>query len=151
VRQDSLGTAADGSLMPAPYGTRIWSTGGMITVKWTLNYSEKKLFQCHFVQHNSHVDCTGMEHRLLQWEARNRLPELGHGIIYTLLFFFFFGVKYFLSAFLIECLFLNLSSVCTDHCCSVPSVRLDTTHTWLSHFCHLIHNYVSSDKNGNME
>jgi len=30
VRQDSLGTADDGPVVPAPYGTWwIWSTGGM--------------------------------------------------------------------------------------------------------------------------
>jgi len=75
VRQDSLGTADDGPVVPAPYGTWwIWSTGGMISLKWTLNYSEKKLFQCHFVQRKFRVYCTGMEPRLLQWEARNKLP-----------------------------------------------------------------------------
>jgi hypothetical protein len=33
----------------------IWRTGGM-TLKGETGYSEKNLFQCHFVHHKSHLD-----------------------------------------------------------------------------------------------
>ena len=76
---------------------------------------------------------------LVGGQEQTTWPRTWHDLYIT-----FFGgcvcvcvcVKYLLFAFLVECLFLSLSSVYTDHCCSIPFVRLDTSHTWLSHFCH---------------
>jgi hypothetical protein len=40
----------------------------------------KKLSQCHFVHHQSHVDWPGIEHGPPRWEADDWLPEPWHGL-----------------------------------------------------------------------
>jgi hypothetical protein len=67
----------EGPIVPAPDSKclgegergRVWSNGGKIIGKGKANYSEKTLFQCHFVHQKSYFNCPGIEPDPPGWEG----------------------------------------------------------------------------------